>query len=84
MERLSKYNTNTYPNSSYAEIIDNILIEIISLAKRFIKQDERLNTEMIEKLTKYNLIDQLIFLLHKDNTIILKLLHMLLIPMLEE
>lgn len=63
-----------------AEIIDNILIEIISIIKRYFSKEQNFSP----RITSSNLIDHLIFLLTKENTIILKLLHMILLSLLEK
>jgi hypothetical protein len=69
-------------------MIDNITIEVISIIKRYFtinhNNDDIQTNNFFEKLLSSNLIDHLIFLLGKDNLIILKLLHILLISVSEK
>jgi hypothetical protein len=65
-------------------MIDNILIEVISIVKRFFnKEIQKTHPEFFNKLLNVNIIDHLIFLLNKENIIIQKLLHMLLLMLID-
>ncbi len=75
----------TKSNDKLTEMIDNIFIEIISIAKRFLNSEvQRENAGFFLKILNGGLIDHLIFLLSKDNIIILKLLHILLLSVLDK
>jgi hypothetical protein len=66
------------------EMIDNIIIEVISILKRLLNgelKDDKL--EIYEKIINSTILDHLIFFLHKDNIIIIKLLHITLISLLK-
>jgi hypothetical protein len=66
------------------EMIDNIIIEIVSILKRLLAGgSETGNLEIYEKVVGSNIIDHLIFFLHKDNVVIIKLLHITLISLLK-
>ena len=62
-------------------MLDNILIEIISISKRLINKDSY--SEFTNKVLQSEFFDRIIFLLHKDNPILLKNLHILLISLLD-
>jgi hypothetical protein len=68
---------NLIKSNFSSEIIDNIIIEIISILKRPFGDEG-----MFEKILNSSIIDSMIFLLKKENIIILKLIHMMLITLL--
>jgi len=63
--------------------MDNILIEIISITKRLVTVKETYY-EFTKKVFQSEFFDRIIFLLHKDNLILLKNLHILLISLLDK
>jgi hypothetical protein len=82
---------------SQNEVIDNCFIEIISIIKRYFysnldilsrdnsNSSHQINNEIIDKIiNKTKIIDHFIFLLNRDNMIVLKILHFLLISVIEE
>ena len=76
-------------NISENDIIDNCFIEIVSIVKRYFPYKAETSTndkmEVIESIiNSTNIFDHLIFLLNYDNITVLKLLHSLLISVLEE
>jgi hypothetical protein len=81
LEKLAK----TKHNEKLIEMIENILIEIISIIKRFLSLSMiKDQPKFAEKIIKSNLIENLIFLLQEDNLIILKSLHILLLSLMEK
>jgi hypothetical protein len=89
IEKLMNNDKSSQKNNS--EIFDNILIEIISIIKRYFShthsnskqnngeekdQNKLIQNEFIEKIiNETKLFDQMIFLLNRENLTILKLLH---------
>jgi len=69
--------------SSNHEVVDNILIEIISITKRLVSGKDSDN-EFTNKVLHSEFFDRIIFLLHKDNPILLKNLHILLISLIDK
>jgi hypothetical protein len=66
-------------------MLDNIFIEVISITKRFLNGEvQKENVEFFNMILNGSLIDHLIFLMGKDNMIILKLLHILLLSILDK
>jgi hypothetical protein len=63
-------------------MIDNIIIEIVSILKRYLSVDQKTSNNNFEQILSSTIIDHLIFFLHKDNIIIIKLLHITLISLL--
>jgi hypothetical protein len=89
-------NTNKSSQNNNAEIFDNLLIEIISIIKRYftninLKPEEQkeeiksLDNVFVQKIINdTKLLDQMIFLLNKENTTILRLLHFILISAIKK
>jgi len=86
-------------NVSQNEIIDDCYIEIISIIKRYFytnidilsrdncnsNSNRQIKNEIIEKIiNNTKIFDHFIFLLNRDNIIVIKLLHILLISIIEE
>ena len=66
-------------------MIDSIIIEVVSILKRLLPVDkEPIKLEVYERIIHSTIIDHLIFFLHKDNLIIIKLLHITLISLLNK
>lgn len=77
--------TKTKINDKLSEMLDNIFIEVISIIKRFLNSEvQKENPDFFNMILQGSLIDHLIFLMGKDNMIILKLLHMLLLSLLDK
>jgi hypothetical protein len=74
------------PNDKLVEIVDSIIIEVISCIRRYFtgqNDENKTHKEFFDKIVRSSLIDHLIYLLGKDNLIISKLLHMLLLSIIE-
>ena len=89
IEKLMK-NKSINQNS---EMLENLLIEIISIIKRYFlpfgeKEKEEIQSNQIEFVEKIinesKIFDQMIFLLNKENLNILKLLHFILISVIKK
>jgi hypothetical protein len=77
--------TKTKINDKLSEMLDNIFIEVISITKRFLNAEvQKENVDFFNLILNGSLIDHLIFLMGKDNMIILKLLHILLLSILDK
>jgi hypothetical protein len=82
---------NTYSNMN-TEIFDNLFIEIVSIIKRYfsnlhIKNEDMqfFYNEFADKIiNETNILDQLIFLLNRENLTILKLLHFIFISVIRK
>lgn len=93
---IEKLMNNKSSQNNSGEIIDNLLIEIISIIKRYfsnmsLKSEEKKeeikskDNEFIEKIiNETKLLDQMIFMLNKDNTTIIRLLHFILISVIKK
>ena len=88
-------NNKSYLNSN-AEVLDNLLIESISILKRYFpnislkteeekEENKTIQSEFIEKIiNETKLLDQMIFLLNKENLTILRLVHFILISVIRK
>jgi len=89
-------NNYKFNQNSNSEILDNLLIEIISIIKRYFTnisfnpEDEKelaksANYDFVEKIiNETKLFDQMIFLLNKENLTILKLLHFIFLSVIRK
>jgi serine/threonine protein kinase len=82
-------NTNSHLRSGKInEIYDNIIIEILSIIKRFFISNsedtsKKYDPSFLSLMLSTSLIDQIIYLLNTDNLTILKLIHFILIPIMD-